>query len=86
MPTSMITKRQRRRTLRLHPETGLSVRERSRALGVAKATVGAIISMARAAGVDWAVAQTFGDEELRRPLASGSAPKSEHYPGQPFTW
>ncbi len=86
MPTSMITKRQRRRTLRLHPETDLSVRERSRALSVAKATVGAIISMARAAEVDLAVAQTVGDDQLRRPLASGSARKSEHHPGQPFTW
>ncbi len=62
------------------------MRERSRALGVAKATVGAIISMALAAEVDWAVAQTVGDEGLRRPLASGSARKSGHYPGQPFTW
>ena len=50
--------RQIRQTLRLHLEAGLSYAQVARALGSAKATVGKIILLARAAGVDWAAAQT----------------------------
>jgi len=60
--------RQLRQTLRLHLESGLSVRECSRALGLAKSSVSRLACHARAAGVDWAVAQTLTDEELEARL------------------
>ena len=44
--------RQLRQTLRLHLEAHLSLRECARVLGISKTTVGAIVSMARVAGVD----------------------------------
>ena len=47
--------RQLRQTLRLHLEAHLSLRECARVLGISKTTVGAIVSMARVAGVDWAL-------------------------------
>jgi transposase len=56
--------RQLRQALRLHLEAGLSLRECARVSGIAKTTVGDIVRNARAAGVDWAVAQTLSDEEL----------------------
>ena len=60
--------RQLRQTLRLHLESGLSLRECSRVLGIAKTTVGDAVRMARVAGVDWGVAQTLSDEELQARL------------------
>ena len=56
--------RQIRQTLRLHLEAGLSYAQVSAALGIAKSTVGSMVLMARAAGVDWAIAQTLTDEAL----------------------
>lgn len=56
--------RQIRQTLRLHLESRLTLRECAQLLGVAKTTIGDIVRKARAAGVDWAVAQTLSDEKL----------------------
>jgi predicted DNA-binding protein (UPF0251 family) len=52
MTTPRVTMRQLRQTLRLHLEARLSTRECARVLGISKTTVGAIVSMARVAGVD----------------------------------
>ena len=71
--------RQLRHTLRLHLQAGLSVRECSRVLGISKTTVGAIVSMAHAAGVDWAVAQTLADEELESRLYRPAMPRSSRH-------
>lgn len=60
--------RQLRQTLRLHLECGLSLRECSRVLGIAKTTVGDAVRMARVAGVDWDVAQTLSDAQLEARL------------------
>ena len=60
--------RQLRQTLRLHLESGLSLRECSRVLGIAKTTVGDAVRMARVAGVDWDVAQTLSDAQLEARL------------------
>ena len=65
--------RQIRQTLRLHFEAGLSYAQVARAIPSAKATVGKIILLARAAGVDWALAQTLSDEELERRKRPGEA-------------
>ena len=54
--------RQIRQTLHLHFQAGLSYAQVGRALGVPKSTIGKMVSMARAAGVDWARAQTLTDE------------------------
>ena len=48
--------RQIRQTLRLHLEAGLSYAQISAALSIAKSTVGSMVLMPRAAGVNWAVA------------------------------
>ncbi len=60
--------RQIRQTLHLHLEAGLSYAQIARAVGSAKSTVGNIVLLARAAGVDWAVAQTLDDQELEARL------------------
>jgi len=49
--------RQIRQTLRLHVEAGLSYAQVARAVGIGKGTVGKVVLLARAAGVDWALAQ-----------------------------
>lgn len=67
--------RQIRQTLRLHLEAGLSYAECARALGSAKSTVGSIVLMARAAGVDWATAQTLDDEALEARLYRPPVPR-----------
>ena len=64
MPTPGITMRQLRQSLRLHLESGLSLRECAQALGMSKSTVGDAIRAARVAGVDCSVAQSLSDEEL----------------------
>ena len=51
--------RQIRQTLRLHLEAGLSYAQVARAVGIGKGTVGKVVLLARAAGVDWALAQTL---------------------------
>ena len=67
--------RQLRQTLRLHLEAELSLRECSRVLGIAKTTIGDIVRNARAAGVDWAVAQTLSDAELEARLYQPAVPR-----------
>ena len=68
--------RQIRQTLHLHFEAGLSYAEVARAIPMAKATVGKIVLLARAAGVDWALAQTLSDEELEHRLYRPPVPRS----------
>jgi hypothetical protein len=53
-------------------------------LNTPKSTVGAIVLMARAAGVDWAVAQTLGDEELEARLYRPAVPRRP--PKLPHLW
>lgn len=71
--------RQLRQTLRLHLEARLSLRECARVLGISKATVGAIVSMARVAGVDWAVAQSLTDEEFEAQVCRPAVPCSSRH-------
>jgi hypothetical protein len=59
MPNNRIAMRQIRQTLRLHLEAGLSYAQVAGAIGIGKGTVGKIMLLARAAGVDWSVAQTL---------------------------
>jgi DNA-binding transcriptional regulator LsrR (DeoR family) len=68
MPTNRITMRRIRETLRLHLQAGLSYNEVGRALKISKSVVGKYVSLARVAGVDWAVAQTLTDDELEARL------------------
>ena len=68
--------RQIRQTLHLHYQAGLSYAEVGRALGIAKSTIGKIVSLARAAGVDWASAQTLTDDELEARLYRPPAPRA----------
>src|SRR6218665_1610440 len=79
MPTPRITMRQLRQTLRLHLEAGLSLREGSRVLGIAKTPIGDIVRNARAAGVDFAVAQTLTDQELEARLYRSAVPRAAHH-------
>lgn len=71
--------RQLRQTLRLHLEAHLSLRECARVLGISKTKVGAIIGMARAAGVDWAVAQVLKDDELEARVYRAAVPRSSRH-------
>ena len=64
MPTNRITMRRIREVLRLHLQAGLSYIEVSRALMISKSVVGKYVSLARAANVDWDIAQTLSDEDL----------------------
>jgi transposase len=68
--------RQIRQTLHLHYQAGLSYAQVGRALGVPKSTIGKIVSFARAAGVDWALAQTLTDEELETRLYRPPVPRA----------
>jgi transposase len=68
--------RQIRQTLHLHYQAGLSYAQVARALGVAKSTVGKTVSLARAAGVDWALAQTLTDDELDARLYRPPVPRA----------
>ncbi len=78
--------RQIRQTLRLHREAGLSYAQVARALGMAKATVGKIVLLARAAGVDWPLAQTLTDEELEARLYKPPAPRDRVQQEPDFSW
>ncbi len=69
--------RQIRQTLQLHYQAGLSYAEVGRALGMAKATVGKMVSKARAAGLDWTTAQTLSDGELEARLYRPPAPRAD---------
>lgn len=49
-------------------------------LGISKTTVGAIVSMARVAGVDWAIAQSLDDEQLEARVYRPAVPRSSIAP------
>jgi response regulator of citrate/malate metabolism len=68
MPTNRITMRQLRETLRLHLQAKLSYNEIGRSLKISKSVAAKYGSLARAAGVDWDIAQTLSDEELEARL------------------
>src|SRR5665213_1109933 len=78
MPTNRITMRQIRETLRLHLQARVSYSEVARALKISKSAAGKYVSLARVAGVDWAVAQTLTDEELEARLFRPAVPRSSH--------
>lgn len=78
--------RQIRQTLQLHHEAGLSYAQVARALGMAKATVGKIALLARAAGVDWPLAQSLTDEELEARLYKPPAPRERAQQEPDFAW
>src|SRR6218665_177065 len=79
MPTPRITMRQIRQVLRLHLDAGLPYAKVARALGLPKSTVGKFALLARAAGVDWAVAQTLTDQELEARLYRSAVPRAAHH-------
>lgn len=70
--------RQIRETLRLHLQAGLSYSEVGRALKISKSAAGKYVSMARAAGVDWDVAQGLSDEALEARLYRPALTRSSH--------
>ena len=78
--------RQLRQTLRLRLEAGLTLRECSRALGIGKSTISDVVRYARAAGVDWALAQTLTDEELEARLYRPAVPASARHLEPDFAW
>lgn len=71
--------RQIRQALRLHLEAGLSHSRTGRALGIPKATVGKYARLARAAGVDWTIAQDLSDEELEARLYQPAVPRASRH-------
>jgi transposase len=79
MPTPRITMRQLRQTLRLHLESELSLRECSRVLGIGKSTIADIVRKARAAGVDWVVAQSLTDDQLEARLYQPAVPRAARH-------
>jgi len=78
--------RQIREVLRLHLQAGLSYAETGRALKMAKSTVGAVVLMARAAGVDWATAQRLDDAELERRLYRPPVPRCSRQLEPNYAW
>ena len=70
--------RQIRETLRLHLQAELSYNEVGRTLKISKSVVGKYVSMARAAGVTWEIAQTLGDEALEARLYRPAVPRASH--------
>jgi transposase len=78
MPPNRITMRRIRETLRLHLQAGLSYNEVGRALKISKSVVGKYVSLARVAGVDWAVAQALTDDELEARLYRPPLPRSSY--------
>lgn len=79
MPTPRITMEHVRPILRLSLESRLTLRECSRVLGVPKSTVGDVLQMAKAAGVDWAVAQSLSDAQLEARLYADTAARPSRY-------
>jgi len=67
--------RQIRELLRLHLQAGCSLAECGRALGMAKSTAGSMVLAARAAGVDWPVAQGLDDEQLEARIYRPPVPR-----------
>ncbi len=78
--------RQIRQALRLHLEAGLSYAQVGRAVGIGKGTVGKFLLLARAAGVDWAVAQTLSDQELEERLYRPAVPRASRQLEPDFAW
>ena len=78
--------RQIRQVLRLHLEADLSDTQVGRAVAVSKKTVGKMVLFARAAGVDWAVAQTLNDAELEARLYPPPGPRSSRQPKPDYAW
>ena len=78
--------RQIRQTLRLHLEAGLSYAQVARAVGISKGAVGKFVLLARAAGVDWAVAQTLSDEELETRLYRPPVPRASRQLEPDYAW
>lgn len=78
--------RQIRQALRLHLEAGLSYAQVARAVGIGKGTVGKFVLLARAAGVDWAVAQTLSDEELETRLYRPAVPRASRQLEPDYAW
>ena len=78
MPTNRITMRQIRETLRLHLSAGLGLREVGRSLKISRSVAGKYVSLARVAGVDWAIAQSLTDEELEARLYRPALARSSH--------
>jgi transposase len=75
-----------RQTLRLQLEAGLSYAEIARAVGIGKGTVGKILLLARAAGVNWALAQTLTDEELEARLYRPAVPRASRQLEPDYAW
>ena len=78
--------RQIRQALRLHLEAGLSYAQVGRAVGIGEGTVGKFVLLARAAGVDWAVAQTLTDEELEARLYRPAVPRASRQLEPDYAW
>ena len=70
--------RQIRETLRLHLQAELSYNAVGRTLKISKSVVGKYVSMARAAGVTWEIAQTLCDEALEARLYRPAVPRASH--------
>ncbi len=64
--------------LRLHLQAGLSYDEIGRALKISKSSAGKYVSLARAAEVNWELAQTLTDVELEARLFRPPVPRSSH--------
>ena len=67
-----------RETLRLHLQAELSYNEVGRTLKISKSAVGKYVSLARAAGVTWEIAQTLSDEDLEARLYRPAVPRASH--------
>jgi transposase len=78
MPTKRITMRRIRETLRLHWQADLSYSDIGRALKISKSVAGKYVSLARVAGVDWALAQTLSDEALEAKLYRPALARSSY--------
>ena len=78
MPTNRITMRRIRETLRLHLQARLSCAEVARALKISKSSANKYVSLARAAGVGWTLAQGLTDEQLEARLYRPALPRSSH--------
>jgi hypothetical protein len=78
MPTKRVTMRRIKEALRLHLQARLSYDEVGRALKTSKSSAGKYVSLARAAGVNWELAQTLSDDELEARLFRPPVPRSSH--------
>ena len=67
-----------RETLRLHLQAQLRYNEVGRTLKISKSAVGKYVSLARAAGVTWGIAQTLSDEDLEARLYRPAVPRASH--------